>query len=246
MSMNREGLMVEIMNCFTQRFGNGAILKGGMELRLFDCPRLTNDLDYVFVPYSSKKEIKDAILSELKAIAGVQVSMSVHSACIRYIVCRDSVGVQVEVNVAADCKSDVLSTGTMALAQNIQPRLIRVMCPDMALAHKLAAWVERRLLRDLYDAAFMKSVLGVVPDMSTLLQRLSAVSLRQKRDARKISMSLQEFIDLLDDATGSLQQKEVDEELRDYFLPEQLPGLSMKIRVGVSQLLDFLKQRAGG
>ena len=243
--MNRDGLMVEIMNRFAENFGNGAVLKGGMELRLLECQRFTNDLDYVFVPYASKKEIKDGIFSVLEAIDNVQVAMSLHSTCIRYVVFRDSAAVQVEVNVADGCQSEVLSTGTLALSQNMQPRLIRVMRLDVALAHKCAAWVERRLLRDLFDAAFMKSSLGVVPHMPTLQQRLSAVSLRKKGKVRKYSLPLSEFIELLDVSIKSLQQRQVEEELRDYFLPEQLPGLSMKIRAGVSELLDELRHLAG-
>jgi predicted nucleotidyltransferase component of viral defense system len=39
------GLMVWLINFLADRFGNKAILKGGMELRLLDCPRYTNDID---------------------------------------------------------------------------------------------------------------------------------------------------------------------------------------------------------
>ena len=60
-----EKLMVEVMNLFSERFSQQAILKGGMVLKLLGSLRNTNDLDYVFVPYSSKKDISGRILEVL-------------------------------------------------------------------------------------------------------------------------------------------------------------------------------------
>jgi hypothetical protein len=39
-----EKLMIEVIHFLSDQFPNQAILKGGMELRLIDCPRYTNDL----------------------------------------------------------------------------------------------------------------------------------------------------------------------------------------------------------
>jgi hypothetical protein len=36
-----------------------------MELRLLDCPRYTNDLDYVFIPFASKKEVSKILADAL-------------------------------------------------------------------------------------------------------------------------------------------------------------------------------------
>ena len=52
-----ESLLSAIITLFADEFGSGAILRGGMVLRLLDSPRLTNDLDYLFVPFKSKNEI---------------------------------------------------------------------------------------------------------------------------------------------------------------------------------------------
>ncbi len=43
-------------------------------------------------------------------------------------------------------------------------RVVRVMAPGAALAHKLAAWNERRLVRDLYDAWFLSARIGAKVD----------------------------------------------------------------------------------
>lgn len=50
-----EELLSWIVNFFAIHFGNSAILKGGMSLRLMHSPRYTNDVDYIFIPFDSKK-----------------------------------------------------------------------------------------------------------------------------------------------------------------------------------------------
>ena len=50
-----EELLAWIIDFFATCFGNSAILKGGMSLRLLHSPRYTNDVDYVFIPFDSKK-----------------------------------------------------------------------------------------------------------------------------------------------------------------------------------------------
>ncbi len=237
-----EKIMAVIMDRLAEQFGNHAILKGGMELRLLDCPRSTNDLDYIFIPYSSKNEIKDAILSSLQEIPDAMVAVSLHSTCVRYIVSRNDVNVQIEINVAPECSSEAISTGTFATSHNLQPRIIRVMRLDCALAHKLAAWNERHLIRDLYDASFMKNILGIFPAVDILRHRLTSIKQRRKTGAGKLSMSLSEFAEKLANASLTLKQQAIETELRDYFEPGMLPGLSLKIKTGLGDIVDFLRR----
>ena len=65
-----EELMLFIINLFGEHFPQSAILKGGMALRLLDCPRFTNDLDYVFIPYKSKNDIVDDVCKLLDSVDG--------------------------------------------------------------------------------------------------------------------------------------------------------------------------------
>ena len=53
-----KALLAWIVDFFAVNFGNSAILKGGMSLRLMHSPRYTNDVDYIFVPFGSKKKCK--------------------------------------------------------------------------------------------------------------------------------------------------------------------------------------------
>jgi hypothetical protein len=50
---------------FVEKFGGHAALKGGIALRLLDSPRKTNDLDYVSVPYKSKKDTAPTLEMQL-------------------------------------------------------------------------------------------------------------------------------------------------------------------------------------
>jgi predicted nucleotidyltransferase component of viral defense system len=237
-----EGLMVWIMNQLADTFGNHAVLKGGMQLRLVDCPRFTNDLDYVFIPFSSKKDIKDRILEALKENPDIDVSCAIHSKCIRYFASLGSIRVQLEVNVAMECESQELTTASLARQKNQQGRIIRAMRFSCALAHKLAAWTERGLIRDLYDVYYMAVVLNVLPDQKILLERLSRVQSRQK-GAKKTAMTIDSFIEKLEMAAASLTRPMVDNELRDYMRAEELPGLDVKIIGGIRKVIDALRTK---
>ena len=53
---NQIDLMLWVMREFSAYFAARALLRGGMALSLLSSPRSTNDLDYLFLEYKSKKE----------------------------------------------------------------------------------------------------------------------------------------------------------------------------------------------
>ena len=81
-----QALLVKVLDLFAQRFDKKAVLCGGMVLRILGCERLTNDLDYIFVPYKSKKDIVKNIVSTLQEIDGAKVKYSLNSlsTCVRF------------------------------------------------------------------------------------------------------------------------------------------------------------------
>lgn len=237
----RESLMVSIMNRLADRFGNHAVLKGGMALRLLDCPRATNDLDYVFIPYSSKKEIKDEVLDALRSIPGSTVTSSMNSKCLRCIVTLERESVQVEAQVDESCKSQETSTAGLARAHAQQGRIVRIMALDVALAHKIAAWLERELMRDLYDILFLWQVAGAKPDLDTLAQRLQRVERRVAGKSRKSRLSFVELAEALDAAASQVTDANVKEELRDYLGPEELAGLAQRFAIVMRRLGEWLR-----
>ncbi|MBN1575663.1 MAG: hypothetical protein JW913_03875 [Chitinispirillaceae bacterium] len=49
-------------------------------------------------------------------------------------------------------------------------------------------------------------------------------------------------VEKLTNASFSLEQQAVETELRDYFEPDMLPGLALKIKTGVGDIVDFLRR----
>src|SRR3989338_1930318 len=107
---SNEGLMVWIMNRLSEIANEQAILKGGMVLRLLDCPRYTNDLDYVFVPFRSKKEIVPILENLSKELEGAQTNYNLHSTSLRFIIKYKNFSAQIEANASNECKTTSLST----------------------------------------------------------------------------------------------------------------------------------------
>ncbi len=236
-----EELMTRVINLFSDWFPTHAILKGGMELRLADCPRFTNDLDYVFIPFKSKTEIKDKVLEALCSLRDTSVTLSVHSKCLRYVIYQNENRIQIEINTAENCSSEPMSTASLVEKTGLPVKIIRVMSWDVALAHKLTAWNERNLIRDLYDASFMYSVLNVRPDLLTLKDRLSKVSYRIKKVGTVKSMTIEQFIEKLRSSVVGITQSDVEGELRDFFPPDQLPGLQKRISVGINSIVNWIE-----
>lgn len=242
-----EGLRLWIISHLSEKLGNHAILKGGMVLRLLDCPRYTNDLDYVFVPFRSKKEIVPLLDKAFEGLDGVQIKKGLHSTSVRYdIAMTNAFGTfrtQVEANVSESCESEPISTGDVASQHQQLPRVVRVMRFDVALAHKLAAWNERGLVRDLYDAYFIHKHLNQIPHIPTLAKRLEKINYAKSLKGPSLPrhMTLEEFLAHLEKGVFALTDNNIREELRDSLEPTQLAGLSLKIRVGLSQMVEKIR-----
>ena len=154
----------------------------------------------------------------------------------------DDVAIQVEAAVMLNCASTPMSTGGFAQHQGQPPQVIRIMSPEDALAHKLAAWNERRLMRDLFDCYFFVGRLEVEVDRSTLESRLASVSSRIPAIARRNSMSLAEFANELADAAGKLTAEALRDELVGLVPEEELAGLDLRMKAVLRKLADRLSQ----
>lgn len=237
-----DGLFVWVLHRFADVFEEHAVVKGGIALRLFDCPRSTTDIDYVFVPFASKNDVVDRLRAALRGIDGALVEVRVHSKMIRARLQVDAATIQIEANVDAECPSQVVPTAGFALAQGQPSRLVRVMSLDRALANKLAAWNERRLLRDLYDVYYLGARLGAAPDVATLRQRLARIESRLPALRRRKTMSLAEFTAELRRAVGVVDEADVRDELAPLLPQDELEGLVPRLRAGVTKVLERLEQ----
>jgi len=63
MNEKEQELLATVLDLFASEFADKALLRGGMVLKVMGSARYTNDLDYLFVPYRSKKDILSEILS---------------------------------------------------------------------------------------------------------------------------------------------------------------------------------------
>ena len=131
-------LLARVLDLFAQRFDKKAVLRGGMVLRVLGSPRLTNDLDYVFVPYKSKKDIVDEIVTCLRSIEGADLDYSLNSKCLRVVLTVDQTTIQVEAKVAMDVETTTTSTRLFSSQFDLPPRIIHVVDTNVALADKMA------------------------------------------------------------------------------------------------------------
>jgi predicted nucleotidyltransferase component of viral defense system len=234
----QQHLLARILDVIAERFDRHAVLRGGMVLRLLGCERLTNDLAYIFVPYGSKKEIVDDLVAAVGRIPGATVASSLHSTCLRLVITVAGVTAQVEATAALDVPTEVLSTRELVREHGGQPRLVAVLAHPVALAHTMAAWNERRLVRDLYDIWFLLRM-GVRPELHTLTERLRKPNyskLVRTRDRLSPGADAERLIDRLRAAAADLTDKKIAVELSDFLPPAELVGLSMSFRAELAKL----------
>jgi predicted nucleotidyltransferase component of viral defense system len=237
----RDGIFLWIMHRFAEVFEEHAVIKGGMALRLLDCPRRTVDIDYVFVPFESKKEIVDRVSEVLDEIDGASVDMDLHSKMLRADLRVDGVAIQLEANVALQCETIPLTTGGFAHSVGQPSQVVRIMSPATALSHKLAAWNERRLLRDLYDCYFLAARAGTLPDRGVLDHRLSKIESRLPKLKGTRRMSRAQLSGALREEAGGLTDADLEEELAGLLPADELAGLAIRIRAAVSRLADAVE-----
>ena len=242
----RDGLFLWVMHRFAEVFEEHAVIKGGMVLRLLDSPRHTTDIDYIFVPFSSKKEIARRIGEVLGEIDGAEVVITLHSRMLRVDLRVDEAAIQIEASVSTECEAIPMATGGFAQSVGRPSQIVRVMHPSHALAHKIAAWNERRLLRDLYDCYFLASRAGASPDLEVLDSRLGRVESRRPGMKRRQSISHDRLVDELRQAVADLTDADLERELAGVLPPEELAGLSVRIRVSIEGLAVLLVRERDG
>ena len=215
--IKEEALLLKVMDLFARKFDRKAVLRGGMSLRILGCERLTNDLDYVFIPFKSKKDIVEDVISALKEIDGAKIEYSLNSKCLRVVLKVGDASIQIEAKVAMEVPIQIISNKELALKFDLQPRLIPVVEYSVALANKLAAWNERRLIRDVYDIWFYLTM-GIYPDIKTLKERLKKPSyskLVRKEDYFRGS-GVEAFFDFLRIKIQGITDKDIGNSLGDY------------------------------
>jgi predicted nucleotidyltransferase component of viral defense system len=234
----KEHLFLWFIHRISEVFKEKAIMKGGFMLRLLDCPRSTVDIDYIFVPFKSKKEILNDLLKIANELEDVKVEHFLSSKNLKIIVKGEIHSIQIEANTDLKCKAIPASTEPLAKLVSQIPRIINIMSPDVALSHKIAAWNERRLVRDLYDIYYFYKTLLVLPDALTLEMRLNNINSRIPSLKTKKHMSLNELANEMREAVKKLSMNDIESELFGIVPSNLLPSLDFKIRAAVNELMD--------
>ncbi|MBL6991512.1 MAG: nucleotidyl transferase AbiEii/AbiGii toxin family protein [Bacteriovoracaceae bacterium] len=231
-------LFIFLLHTISERFRDHAILKGGMVLRLLGSKRQTLDLDYTFIPFTSKKEVQKKVAKLFSEIVGMDYKITTNSKAIKVNIAVNDLRSQVEINVAKQLKSDVISTSNLKDTSNpTTPRIIRIMSLDVALSHKLAAWNERHLNRDLYDIYYFLEVQNVTLDKKTLYARLKNIQSRRPELKKIKAMSLEDFLSSLKKTIDNLKQDDLESELLGILDDIELPGLSFKIKDSINRFI---------
>jgi len=232
-----EALLAWIVDFFADNFGNSAILKGGMSLRLMHSPRYTNDVDYIFIPFESKKDAKSLVEGAFSRIDGLRFESSMNSKALRILVDYGGQQAQIEINTEKECPSIPMSSSLLTTPYGHPARIVRIMEPGVSFAHKIAAWNERELMRDLYDVYQYESLFKAVPRMDVLLMRL-----KKARSYRNVAAAknLEELVDKMKICAENLTEDSFGE-LVPLLKAEELAGLSFRMRPSIFALCDKLK-----
>lgn len=236
---NVEALLAWIIDFFSISFGNSAVLKGGMALRLMHSPRYTNDVDYVFIPFDSKKDVKEIIEQALSKVDGLQYESSMNSKALRILVTYGSQRAQIEINVEKECASVPMSSALLSTAHGRPARILRIMEPSVSFSHKIAAWNERELMRDLYDIYQYESLFGILPQMDILNARL-----KKARSYKNVvaAQNLMDLVNKLMRTTATLNDSSF-EDLRPLLSETELAGLSFRIKPAIMALCEKIKAK---
>lgn len=237
-----EELLTRVMNQLAETFRDRLILKGGMLLRLYNSPRFTRDVDFVFLSTESKKKLRDDLLQALRRMPEIRiVGVEVNSRGIFIDVAdaEETQKVLIEVNVAASTHlpAEPLSSANLSQKYSLGGRVISTMALPEAFAHKIAATLERDTVRDIYDLSQFEAM-GLVVDLATLKHHLSQLSVQRGKPR---AVDFQEAARMLRKRLDRLDQERIAAELFPILPAEYRPGVLGIIRASVGRIIQRLE-----
>lgn len=126
-----------------------------------------------------------------------------------------------------------MSSSLLSTPYGRPARIIRIMEPSAAFAHKIAAWNERELMRDLYDIYQYETVFGISPNMGILELRLkkarSYANIKAAKDLSSLSSKLGK-------AAAELNESAL-QELEPLLSAEELAGLGLRMKPALKSLI---------
>jgi predicted nucleotidyltransferase component of viral defense system len=245
--VSSEELLARILSHLTEKFKNQLILKGGILLRLMNSPRATQDIDYAWIHNKARTKKRNILGQEIKKaleeLNGVEVTDVRANSRGVFLQVRDRdsgtiVKVEVGVVPAMHLPPKPISSAPLTRPYALKTQIIAAMDPAEALSHKIAATLERNLVRDLYDLAQMEPLTPFDP--ATLEDRLAGLEIGR---AKPKKMDRVEAATLLKEKLDGLTQKRIETELSQSLPVEDLPGLNLVIRSSVSRIIQRLQAK---
>jgi predicted nucleotidyltransferase component of viral defense system len=141
---------------------------------------------------------------------------------------------QIEISVENECESLSMSSSPLASVYGMPAKIVRIADLSVAFAHKIAAWNERELLRDLFDIYQYNTILRVKPNMKILQMRLAKVRIYPQTKPAKNLKDLKEKLLLTAD---NLNEKKM-QELKPLLPREELAGLHFRIAAAVREVAN--------
>lgn len=239
--METEEIIAKVLSQLADVFKNQLILKGGVLLRLLNSPRSTRDLDYVWIRTKKRNLFGEEVKKSLNEINGISVTDIQSNSRGVFIEIQDQSSrqkVKIEISVVASTglPPKPISTAVLAKLYNLKTQVIAAMDPSEAFSHKIAAALERNLVRDLYDLSQMEPLTPFDP--KTLEERLSRLEISR---AKPRHVAFEEAANLLQKKLDQLSQKKIETELFGVIPDDQFPGLDLIIRATVSRIIQRLK-----
>lgn len=240
--MNKtEALLARIMNHLATEFKNELILKGGMLLRLLNSPRQTQDLDYAWIRTKKRSSLAEEIRISLEKMNLLVSDMMVNSRGV-FITILDGLSktmAKVEIGVIKKTQlpPQSMTNATLANVYDLKVQVITTLHLAEAFANKIAATLERDLIRDLYDLTQFEPLTYF--DEATLLDRLARLEIRRSKPVR---ISPLDATEMLREKLAKLTDKTVRDELGETMLSEQLAGLEHIIRASVYRIIGQIEK----
>ncbi|MFH0800152.1 MAG: nucleotidyl transferase AbiEii/AbiGii toxin family protein [Pseudomonadota bacterium] len=236
-----EELLVRIIHFLAERYKTGLALEGGMLLRLLNCPRSTQDVDYILLSSESKKILAKHIKGVLGRMRGIKidsVNLNSRGIFIDVSTADDSqikAKIEIDVRPALNLPIESLSTSTLAGRYSLGGRIVSTIAMAEAFANKIAAALERDSVRDLYDLSQFEPL--CIYDEATLERRLENLSVDRKKPA---GISLEKAAELLRIKGARLTEKVLMRELYPLLPVEQRKGTLLLIKSSLGRLASRL------
>lgn len=236
-----EELLILLLNHLAEKMKDRLILKGGMLLRLLQSPRPTQDLDFVLISKESRKVLVREIISCLDELQAIEVTRQNLNSRGIFLDVRDresKIEATLEINVvlSTHLPPEPISTARVSSLYSLAGRVVSAMAPAEAFSNKIAASLERKVIRDIYDLSLFEPMTSF--DQETLKDRLSKLQIHRTKPR---TVTLVEAADLLQKRLDELTEEKIKTELYPLLPDEYRGGLLLPIRASVSRIIQKLK-----